>query len=149
MLYAALLADALRDHGDAPEAAALDAAAAREVVPWYELAVTQDRDAAEVAEGWRRGAAADEAAESGGFVDPKSYLRALIRRGLVPALRSDPDVSRAFMRSSNLLDPPGDLLRDPQVMLRVLEFYRTRHEREDPVLGPGRSAMLALLADAA
>jgi hypothetical protein len=53
------------------------------------------------------------------------------------------------MRSFNLLDPPGDLLRDPQVMLRVLEFYRTRGEREDPVLGPGRSAMLELLADAA
>jgi len=151
VLYAALLADALRDHGDAPEAAALalDAAAAREVLPWYELAVTQDRDAAEVAEGWRRGETADEGAESGGFVDPKRYLRGLIRHGLVPALRADPDVSRAFMRSFNLLDPPGDLLRDPQVMLRVLEFYRTRGEREDPVLGPGRSAMLELLADAA
>ena len=151
VLYASLLADVLRQHGDDPAAAALalEAAAAREVVPWYQLAVGQDRDAAEVAEGWRRGEAPEEPREDGGFVNPKSYLRALLRHGLVPALRFDADVSRVFFRSFNLLDAPGDLLRDPRVMLRVLEFYQTRHEREDPVLGPGRTAMLELLADAA
>jgi 2-polyprenyl-6-methoxyphenol hydroxylase-like FAD-dependent oxidoreductase len=150
VLYAALLADVLRAHGGEPEAAALalDAAALREVVPWYELAVSQDRDAAEVAERWRRGEPADEVREDGGAVDPRAYVRSLIRHGLVPALRFDADVSRAFFRAFNLLDPPGDLLRDPSVLLRVLEFFRTRHEREDPVLGPGRAALLPLLAAA-
>ena len=98
----------------------------REIVPWYELArrpgprrgrgrraLAPRRDA--------RRAPARTAASS----NPKSYLRALLRHGLVPALRFDADVSRAFFRSFNLLDPPGDLLRDPRVMLRVLEYYRT------------------------
>jgi 2-polyprenyl-6-methoxyphenol hydroxylase-like FAD-dependent oxidoreductase len=148
VLYASLLSDVLREHGDDPAAAALalDAAALREVVPWYELAVGQDRDAAEVAEGWRRSEAPDEPAQDGGFVNPKSYLRSLIRHGLVPALRLDADVSRVFFRSFNLLDPPGDLMRDPRVMLKVLELYQARGEREDPVLGPGRTEMLARLA---
>jgi 2-polyprenyl-6-methoxyphenol hydroxylase-like FAD-dependent oxidoreductase len=149
VLYATLLADVLREHADDPAAAALalDVAEKREVVPWYELAVGQDRDAAEVAEGWRRGEAPDEPAQDGGFVNPKSYLRSLIRHGLVPALRLDADVSRVFFRSFNLLDPPGDLLRDPRVMLKVLELYQSRGEREDPVLGPGRAEMVARLAE--
>jgi hypothetical protein len=40
-------------------------------------------------------------------------------------------------------------MRDPTVVLRVLEHYGRRHEREDPVLGPGRSGMLEVLAAAA
>jgi len=152
VLHAALLADALRAHPDDPVAAALalESATEREIVPWYDLARSQDRDAAEVAERWRRGEQPDAPAEdAGAAVDPKAFVRGLVRHGLVPALRTDPDVSRAFFRSFNLLDPPGDLLREPQVMLRVLEHYRRRHEREDPVLGPGRAGMLEVLAAAA
>jgi 2-polyprenyl-6-methoxyphenol hydroxylase-like FAD-dependent oxidoreductase len=151
VLYAALLRDVLHEHGDDPAAAALalDAAANREVVPWYARSVEQDRDAIQVAERWRRGENPDAFREDGGPVDPRAYLRALIRHGLVPALRFDADVSRAFVRSVNLLDPPDAVLRDPKVMVRVLEFFRTRHEREDPVLGPGRSEMVALLDRAA
>ena len=150
VLHAALLVDALRAHPDDPAAAALalDAATEREIVPWYELARTQDRDAIEVAERWRRGDTPDAPVEEGGPVDPKAFLRGLLRHGLVPALRTDADVSRAFFRSFNLLDPPGDLMRDPAVVLRVLEHYRRRGEREDPVLGPGRTGMLEILAAA-
>jgi flavin-dependent dehydrogenase len=152
VLHAALLADALRAHPDDPAAAALalDASTEREIVPWYELSRSQDRDAMEVAERWRRGESPDAPAEAeGGAVDPKAFLRGLLIHGLVPALRTDADVSRAFFRSFNLLDPPGDLLRDPTLMLRVLEHYRRRREREDPVLGPDRSGMLEILAAAA
>jgi 2-polyprenyl-6-methoxyphenol hydroxylase-like FAD-dependent oxidoreductase len=150
VLHAAILSDVLRAHGDDPLAAALalEEANQRELVPWYELAVSQDRDAAEVAERWRRGEVPDDVREGDGPVDPKSYVRALIRHGLVPALRTHPDISRAFFRGFNLLDPPGDLLRDPKVILPVLELFRARHEREDPVLGPGRDAFLELLAAA-
>ncbi|HEX2486290.1 MAG TPA: NAD(P)-binding protein [Myxococcota bacterium] len=151
VLHAALLCDALREHPDDPEAMALalEAATGREIVPWYELSRTQDRDAIEVAERWRRGETPDAPVAEGGAVDPKAFLRGLLRHGLVPALRSDADVSRAFFRSFNLLDAPGDLMRDPAIVLRVLEHYRRRHEREDPVLGPGRSGMLEVLARAA
>ena len=151
VVYAAALADLLRAHGDdaAGAALALEAMNAREVAPWYDLARGQDRDAIDVAERWRRGEQPDEPREDGGFVEPKSYLRSLIRHGLVPALARDADVSRTFFRSFNLLDPPGDLLRDPQLVVKILEYYRTRHEREDPVLGPGRAELVELLARAA
>jgi hypothetical protein len=144
-------AAARRTPGRAAAAAALALAAAedREVVPWYKISVAQDRDAVDVAERWRRGETPDEAPSEGGFVDPKSYMRSLIRYGLIPALARDPDVSRAFFRSFNILDPPGDLLRDPRILGAVLEFYRTRGEREEPVLGPGRAALVDLLARAA
>jgi 2-polyprenyl-6-methoxyphenol hydroxylase-like FAD-dependent oxidoreductase len=151
LVYAAALADALREHGTDAVAAGLALAKAedREVVPWYKISVAQDRDGIDVAERWRRGETPDDAPSDGGFVDPKSYMRSLIRHGLIPALARDPDVSRAFFRSFNILDPPGDLLRDPRILGAVLEFYRTRGGREEPVLGPGRAALVDLLARAA
>jgi 2-polyprenyl-6-methoxyphenol hydroxylase-like FAD-dependent oxidoreductase len=151
VLHAALLADALRaSRGDLERTAlALEEATEREVVPWYEVAVTQDREAIVVAERWRRGEPVDDpAAGAGAAVDPRAYMRSLLRHGLVPALRTDAAVSRAFFRSFNLLDPPADLLRDPAILLRVLELYRTRGERVEPVLGPGRGEMLDVLAAA-
>ena len=83
------------------------------------------------------------------MVDPKSYMRALIRHGLIPALARDPDVSRAFFRSFNVMDPPGDLMKDPKILTKVLGFYQTRAEREEPPLGPGRAALVDLLSRAA
>jgi 2-polyprenyl-6-methoxyphenol hydroxylase-like FAD-dependent oxidoreductase len=150
-VYAAALADALREHGADPVAAALalDRAEEREIVPWYKLSVAQDRDAIDVAERWRRGETPDEAPASGAPVDPKAYMRALIRHGLVPALGRDPDVSRAFFRSFNVLDPPGDLLRDPRILTSVLRHYEARGERAEPPLGPGRAALVDRLSRAA
>ncbi len=48
LVHALLLADALAAHGDdvCAAARALEAATEREIVPWYEAAVAQDRDAA-------------------------------------------------------------------------------------------------------
>jgi 2-polyprenyl-6-methoxyphenol hydroxylase-like FAD-dependent oxidoreductase len=151
LVYADALSTALRAHGtDAAAAAlALDAAQDREIVPWYKISVAQDRDAVEVAERSRRGEDPDEVREDGGVVDPKSYMRSLIRYGLIPALARDPDVSRTFFRSFNVMDPPGDLMKDPKILMKVLGLYQTRAEREEPVLGPGRAALVDLLSRAA
>ena len=78
---------------------------------------------------------------------PRAYMRDVLTRGLVPALRLDATVLRAFLRSFNLLDPPGDLLQRPDVLQRVLAVYQTRDEREEPYLGPDRAALIALLED--
>ncbi|HVH06938.1 MAG TPA: FAD-dependent oxidoreductase [Myxococcota bacterium] len=150
LVYADALAQALRAHGDDAVAAALalDAAIEREIVPWYKISVAQDRDAIEVAARWRHGEDPDQVREEGGVVDPKSYMRSLIRYGLIPALARDPDLSRAFFRSFNVMDPPGDLLKDPTILMKVLGFYQTRAEREEVALGPGRAALVDLLARA-
>jgi hypothetical protein len=149
VLHAYLLADALRAHGSNLRAlaVALEEATLREIVPWYRLAVTQDRDAAEWSRRVREGAA-DAPAAPGGAVDPKAYFRDLFRHGLVPALRTDATVLRAFLRAVHLIDPPGDLFRDPEVLRRVLEVYQRRGERRDAPAGPDRADLLAVLAAA-
>ena len=109
-----------------PSRCDFDAATERELVPWYKLAVAQDRDAIAWARSLREQGAAAGARPGPGAVDPRAYLRDLLLRGLVPALRLDATVLRAFMRSFNLLDPPGDLMREPALLGRVLAVYQKR-----------------------
>ena len=73
------------------------------------------------------------------------FLRDVMQRGLVPALGLDATVLRAFSRGFNLLDPPGDLMRRPDVMQRVLKIYQGREQREAPYLGPSRSELISIL----
>src|SRR5690606_20045792 len=154
-VHAFALADVLREHGADPVAAALafDAATGRELVPWYRAARDQDREARAVAAAQARGAAAEAerlAAAPDRPVDPQALARSVLREGLIPALRTDATVVRAFMRVFNLLAPPDALIRDPAVIARVLTVWRERDRRPPlPVAGPERSAMVELLARAA
>lgn len=99
-----------------------------------------------------RGARPDATAQSapGQPVDPKAFLRSVFRDGLLPALRTDIEVVRAFMRVFNLLVPPDAMMTNSDVIGRVLAAWRARSDRpavEFP--GPERAAMLELLARAA
>lgn len=148
------LADVLRTHGADPRAAALafDDATRRELLPWYRAARDQDREAREVAAAHRLGARVDPAAQSapGQPVDPKAFLRSVFRDGLIPALRTDIEVVRAFMRVFNLLVPPDTMMTNADVVGRVLAAWRARDDRPALELaGPERKAMLELLARAA
>jgi 2-polyprenyl-6-methoxyphenol hydroxylase-like FAD-dependent oxidoreductase len=147
LVHAWLLADALAEQGGDVLAAAraVEAATEREIAPWYQLSVAQDRDAAAWAAQLRAEPAAPSAGASSGAVDPRSYMRDLMQRGLVPALRLDSTVLRAFSRGFNLLDPPGDLMRRPDVLQRVLKIYQARGQREEPYLGPSRTELIAIL----
>ena len=62
-------------------------------------------------------------------------------------MRTDPVVVRAFLRVFNLLDAPNALIRDPDVMGRVLASYADRENRSpEPALGPDRDELLAGLS---
>ena len=155
---AELLADALVAHGDDPVAAALayEAAMDREVAPWYRSAVAQDRqdrasrgipvsddDEGSLVGRGPAGAAGGPGGLSG--LDPAS-VGSLLRDGLFPATRTDPVVFRAFLRTFNLLDPPDHILRDPEVIGRVLTVWQDRANREaPPPAGPDRAELLELL----
>jgi 2-polyprenyl-6-methoxyphenol hydroxylase-like FAD-dependent oxidoreductase len=133
MVQATLLADACAQHpGDAlARARAYEEASVREVEPWYQAAIAQDRQA--------RAAAAGE-------VDDDDPMRAIMRDGLLPAMRTDNVVLRAFLRTFNLLTTPDALLRDPDVIGRVLTAYQDRENRPpEPVLGPPREELVAQL----
>jgi hypothetical protein len=136
-----------RCSGDLEALSGLRCRHGRELIPWYNVAVAQDRDALDWARRLRE-QGEPKAPDAGGAVDPRAALRDLLLRGLVPALRLDATVLRAFMRSFNLLDAPGDLMRQPDLMARVLAVYQRRHERAEPVLGPDRATLLGLIAAA-
>ncbi|MBM4266243.1 MAG: FAD-dependent oxidoreductase [Deltaproteobacteria bacterium] len=142
------LADCLDATGDEPRTLALayDARIDREIVPWYLLQVAQDADAIEVAEAQQRGDDPFHTTNPDGSQNPKAFVRSLIKDGLLPALREDLVVLRTFLRTLHLLDPPGDLMKNPVVMQRVLEVYARREEREKVVLGPSRSVLLERFA---
>ena len=155
MVHAELLADtvAAADAFDEPFHLAVEAAAREQIEPWYRASVMQDR--AQRAEAHRllleaRGEAAEPA---DGDDDPelvqRQMMRAVLRDGLLPALRTDATVFRAFLRGFNLLDSPTALMQDTEVMAKVLEAYQGRDEREpDPPLGPDRAELLARIAAA-
>jgi 2-polyprenyl-6-methoxyphenol hydroxylase-like FAD-dependent oxidoreductase len=135
-----LLADALRAHPDDPRAFALslEESVEREIVPWYEAVRAQDRNSIEVGEMQRRGEDPFRTHRADGSVDPRGYLRSMMRDGFLPALREDIGVLRAFMRVVNLLEAPTDLMKDPRLLGGILAAYGRRGERDPAQHGPTR-----------
>lgn len=145
------LARCVAEHPDDPRALVLayDAAIEREVVPWYQMQVQQDRDGIEVSRAQQRGEDPFQLVRADGTNDPKAFMRSVIREGLIPAIRSDAAVLRRFMRLMNLLDPPTDLMKDPTFFGRIVACYNQRHDREPMSEGPRRKDMVEILASAA
>lgn len=150
MVQATLLTEALGRHPDDPTARALayEAASAREVEPWYHSSVMQDRQNRLWVERERQRLRGEPPTEEDD--DARLQMADLLRHGLLPATRTDPDVFRAFLRAFNLLDPPEALMSDTALMTRVLAVYQDRHNRppEEP-LGPPRREMMSHLNDRA
>jgi len=145
MVQAELLAAAVADHPDDPVArsVAYEASSRREILPWYDASVRQDRMSRDQLERNRelRAAPAEEAA-----TDPADFMRDVMTNGLLPALRVDAVVFRAFLRMFNLLTAPDALLTDADVIGRVLAVYGERDGRPpEPSPGPDRATMLATL----
>jgi 2-polyprenyl-6-methoxyphenol hydroxylase-like FAD-dependent oxidoreductase len=139
--HAHLLAEAIAAHPTdlLAQALALDESTRTHLYPWYRASVRSDRDA-------RRVAGRILSGETDDSNDPTAPMRAIFREGLLPALRTDAHVLRAFFRNFNLLTEPEALLTDPDVMARVLAVYQDRENRPpEPVLGPRRAEMLELL----
>jgi flavin-dependent dehydrogenase len=132
LVHGALFADALREHSDDLRALAIafDEATTRELFPWYEASVGQDKVNATIARGEK-------------LSDVDEYVRSVVNEGIFPASRTDGDVSRAWVRAFNLLTPPYALLTDQKVMPRVLEVWSERGKREpEPLQGPDRKTFL-------
>jgi 2-polyprenyl-6-methoxyphenol hydroxylase-like FAD-dependent oxidoreductase len=128
-----LLAEALSESPDMRTAAInYDQALRQHVLPWYRSTVDQDTEALRVAAAHLAGD--DPDADSS---DPRTFMRGVFRDGLLPALRTDAVVLRAFVRNFNLLTPPDALVRDADIGARVLAVWNDReHRAPEPVLGP-------------
>jgi 2-polyprenyl-6-methoxyphenol hydroxylase-like FAD-dependent oxidoreductase len=129
MVQATLLADAVAAHPDdaAARCTAYERASAEQIEPWYHASVMADRDN-RASTGSRT--PADES-------DPRNFFRSVLRDGLGPAMRIDQRVFRAFLRTFNLLTTPDALMRDGELITRVVEVYNDRENRApEPELGP-------------
>ena len=139
-----LMVAAVAVNADDPEKMLLayDAALRAEIHPWYRASVEQDAEARRVAKALLAGEDPD-----GETSDQRAFMRAVFRDGLLPALRRDIVVLRAFFRSLNLLTAPNALIKDPDVTGRVLTVWQDRDNRQpEPALGPKRRVdLLALL----
>ncbi len=134
-----LVRQAIRDHAGSDRgvdlrglALAYDTALRAEIHPWYRATVEQDNEARRVAKALLAGEDPD-ADDS----DPRTFMRGVLRDGLLPAIRSDAVVMRAFMRSFNLLSAPDALTTDADVSARILAVWQDRDNRPPPPeLGP-------------
>jgi 2-polyprenyl-6-methoxyphenol hydroxylase-like FAD-dependent oxidoreductase len=141
-----LMAEAVAANPDDSRAMLLayDAALRAEIHPWYKAGVEQDAEARRVAAALLAGDDPD-----GDTTDPRTFMRSVFRDGLLPAMRSDAVVLRAFFRSFNLLTAPDAMAKDPDVGARVLAAWQERDQRPpEPLLGPKHRADLVSLLPA-
>lgn len=138
---AQLLAETIDAVGEADIrriAVSYDRAIVEQLKPWYSAALQQDTEAKRVAAAILAGDDPD-----GDTSDPRTFMRAVFRDGLAPAMRTDPTVLRAVVRTLNLMAPPDTLATDPEVGARVLAVYNDRDNRPpEPALGPATRADL-------
>jgi hypothetical protein len=148
MVQADLLAQAMTAHANDALARGrmYEAACASEVLPWYRASVQQDRVNREQAER-EKAIAAGTLDPDGASGDPAQFAQDVMRQGLMPAVRSDPEVFRSFIRTFNLLTTPDAMLTDAAVFGQILSAYQDRDNRPpEPVLGPPRREMLVALS---
>lgn len=140
-----LLAEAMAVHAADPVAlqVAYDAALRDEILPWYKSSVDQDIESQRVANALLAGEDPD-----GDPNDPRSFIRSVFRDGLLPAMRRDAIVMRAFFRTFNLMCAPDAMVKDTDVFGRVLAVWQDRANRDpEPLLGPAtRADLIAALA---
>ncbi len=140
-----LLAQAIEAFPDDTREVALayNASLQAEIVPWYLSGVQQDAEARRVAAALLAGDDPD-----GDVSDPRTFQRAVFRDGLLPAIRTDATVLRAFFRALNLLTTPEAMIQDADLGARVFAVWQDRENRPpEPAMGPkSRSDLMVLIA---
>jgi flavin-dependent dehydrogenase len=147
LVQAELFADSLKEHGlnHRDRAVAFEGATRDEITPWYRASVAQDRlsaDSTAAVNG--TAAAADNTADA---ATSTAGAREFMRDGLLPAMRTDPVVVRAFLRMFNLLEAPNSLMTNSDVVARVLTVFNDREHRPAELsMGPDRVSLLGVLS---
>jgi flavin-dependent dehydrogenase len=137
LVQSVLLADAIREHGEDQHKVALAFAETTkaELFPWYEASANQDKTQVKL----------HRKEELTQF---EAFIRSLVDDGLFPAAAKDATVSRAWMRTFNLLTTPQGVFTDPEVMRVVMEHWNDRENREkQPTEGPTREEILEAIKE--
>jgi 2-polyprenyl-6-methoxyphenol hydroxylase-like FAD-dependent oxidoreductase len=136
MVHGVTLRDLIRDVGLADPlafASAFGEATDAVVLPWFLWTRSQDRARiAEVAAGIR-----------GVAYEPEDET-AELERCLTAAVAKDPDLLRCFIAAAMVLEPLDATFADPAMVARIRELGSGW--RDEPLPGPDRDALLALVA---
>lgn len=134
LTYAFAAVDALADHGDdlAALACAYEAAIGREADAVYRESAAMDRLRIYR---WRGIDIPDDDRE-------EMERQALIARGVGQGATRDPVLGRAFLRRSNLIERPDQVLEDPEVVARATAMAAKMAERAERHPGPTRDDVI-------
>ncbi len=145
ILHAHVLADVLAAQQDpAARAIAFDARTDAELRPIYSASLSEDRKGIRRAIAVRDGKEIDET--KGTF---KKWLESAFGDALAAAVRYNIRVMRGMMRTFNLIEKPGEFLKDRRTQLIVALYMlrgRSRNAAARVVRGPTRGETLDLIA---
>lgn len=136
------LADVLAASSDPrARAGAYDRAIHRELRPFWEAMVRQDKAAIRRAENEQNPAYRPSA--------KARWIKSFVEDAVNPATRGDMKVLRALMRPFQMLEAPSNWLRNPVIVARVVWMWMKPRSAKahlyTPKLGPSRSEMLQQL----
>ncbi len=142
-LHAHLLAEVLATHGD-PETRALQFAAVttERLRPIYDASLREDKNGIKRADAVRQGLDRDKADSL------KKWFGLAFGDALAAAVREELHVFRGMMRTVNLVEKPGDFLKDPKIKRTIFRYMlngRKRNARARVQRGLSRAKMLAHL----
>ena len=146
-LHGHLLAEVLDGVADPRERAVRYAElTAKELRPFFESGVEQDRSAIRRAEATMKGETRPRTLKA-------RIAKSFAEDGIIPASRGDLSVLRALSRGFHMLEPPALAFRKPAVLLPILRYWAMGKARKQrfypPVLGPRRAEMHQMLGLAA
>jgi len=142
-IHAHLLARILDEYSDPVERALkFDEETENELRPIFIASLNEDKRGIRQAEALLEG---KEVEDQGSF---KQWLRASFGDAIASAAREQVHVLRGAMRTFNLMEKPGDFLKDNRIRLTILRYMlrgRAKNNRARFQRGPRREEMLAVV----
>ncbi len=145
IIHAHLLADVLAEQSDPLERAlTFDLRTEEELRPIFKASLQEDKNGIKRARNIMEGRTLEEADSL------KKWLRGAFSDAIGAASREQLHVFRGAMRTFNLMEKPGDFLKDNKIRLTLLRYLlrgRRRNSTGRLQNGPRREEMLALVKD--
>ncbi len=144
IIHAHLIADLLAEVSDPVERALeFDARTEEALRPIFKTSLQEDRNGIKRAQAMLEGKTIEQ---HKGF---KQWLRAAFGDAIASASREQLHVLRGAMRTFNLMEKPGEFLKDNRTRLTILRYMlrgRAKNSRARYQRGPKREEMLAIIS---
>jgi len=146
-LHAHMLADILESTADPVQRALeFDKRTEEELRPIYKASLNEDKSGIKRAKAMASGTLLEK---TSGF---KAWFGAAFGDAMVAAIKDHVPVVRGMMRTVNLLEKPGDFLKEPAIRFTIFRYMlkgRKKNAAARIVSGPSRDEMLTMLENAA